>query len=63
MRRLVLNVVQEASAWPNINVCVCVCVVISFILDVRFVDVPSGVRYFQHAHFTPIVGVGKRGEY
>ena len=21
------------------------------------------VRYFQHAHFIPIVGVGKRGEY
>ena len=20
-------------------------------------------RYFQHAHFIPIVGVGKRGEY
>ena len=20
-------------------------------------------RYFQHAHFLPIVGVGKRGEY
>ena len=22
-----------------------------------------GARYFQHAHFIPIVGVGKRGEY
>ena len=22
-----------------------------------------GCRYFQHAHFIPIVGVGKRGEY
>ena len=22
-----------------------------------------GIRYFQHAHFIPIVGVGKRGEY
>ena len=21
------------------------------------------MRYFQHAHFIPIVGVGKRGEY
>ena len=25
------------------------------------VEPPS--RYFQHAHFIPIVGVGKRGEY
>ena len=24
---------------------------------------PSHTRYFQHAHFIPIVGVGKRGEY
>ena len=23
----------------------------------------SAHRYFQHAHFIPIVGVGKRGEY
>ena len=23
----------------------------------------SGLRYFQHAHFIPIVSVGKRGEY
>ena len=23
----------------------------------------GGTRYFQHAHFIPIVGVGKRGEY
>ena len=39
--------------------------VIPFILDVRFVGVPARVtrRYFQHAHFIPIVGVGKRGEY
>ena len=22
-----------------------------------------GLRYFQHAHFIPIVGVGKRGAY
>ena len=26
------------------TMCVCVCVVIPFILDVRFVDVPAGVR-------------------
>ena len=24
---------------------------------------PLDSRYFQHAHFIPIVGVGKRGEY
>ena len=24
---------------------------------------PGYRRYFQHAHFIPIVGVGKRGEY
>ena len=24
---------------------------------------PLHRRYFQHAHFIPIVGVGKRGEY
>ena len=24
---------------------------------------PAHCRYFQHAHFMPIVGVGKRGEY
>ena len=30
-----------------------------------FVVFLSGVSagYFQHAHFVPIVGVGKRGEY
>ena len=28
------------------------------------IDVPSEYqRYFQHTHFIPIVGVGKRGEY
>ena len=27
------------------------------------VDWGSARRYFQHAHFIPIVGVGKRGEY
>ena len=24
---------------------------------------PTVILYFQHAHFIPIVGVGKRGEY
>ena len=23
----------------------------------------GGIQYFQHVHFIPIVGVGKRGEY
>ena len=27
------------------------------------VTIGSAVRYFQHAHFIPIVGVGKRGAY
>ena len=26
-------------------------------------DIYTNRRYFQHAHFIPIVGVGKRGEY
>ena len=39
--------------------------VLPFILDVKFVGRTSRGhrRYFQHAHFIPIVGVGKRGEY
>ena len=47
------------------DVCVvCVCVFFPFILDIKFVGRTSrGHRYFQHTHFIPIVGVGKRGEY
>ena len=30
---------------------------------IGWVVVVSHSRYFQHAHFIPIVGVGKRGEY
>ena len=29
----------------------------------KYCSVHLGRRYFQHAHFIPIVGVGKRGEY
>ena len=25
--------------------------------------IPSNTLYFQHAHFIPLVGMGKRGEY
>ena len=33
-------------------------------LDARIVEgIPDTRRYFQHAYFIPIVGVGKRGEY
>ena len=47
---------------PPSPVCVCVLSSHSFWTSM---DVPAGVtrRYFQHAHFIPIVGVGKRGEY
>ena len=36
-----------------------------FITDVLRVNLPRALyrRYFQHAHFIPVVGVGKRGEY
>ena len=36
------------------------------VFDIKFhftFDINSHRRYFQHAHFIPIVGVGKRGEY
>ena len=45
-----------------------ICVQVDFLEEVRFaLDVGETCmvprRYFQHAHFIPIVGVGKRGEY
>ena len=29
----------------------------------KYQYIPGSRRYFQHAHFIPIVGVAKRGEY
>ena len=33
------------------------------VLFLPIISTPHNRRYFQHAHFIPIVGVGKRGEY
>ena len=35
-----------------------------YFLDMEIVQpIPGLYEYFQHAHFTPVVGVGKKGEY
>ena len=31
--------------------------------NIRQKKIDEGVMYFQHAHFIPIVGLGKRGDY
>ena len=43
----------ESSADPNINVSV----------ELHVGQNQQKIRYFQYAHFIPIVGVGKRGAY
>ena len=31
--------------------------------EIKFIIVITNTVHFQHAHFIPLVGVGKRGEY
>ena len=58
--------IHSVGDKPTVILCVgCVCFLpIHSGHQVRWTYQPgSHRRYFQHAHFIPIVGVGKRGEY
>ena len=59
--QLFFAILEALILFSIINLFYSVCTKNVFVIFLS--GIPAWRRYFQHAHFIPMVGVGKRGEY